>query len=405
MTPRGRVLWVNQFAATPDAGGGTRHFEFARALHPLGWSVEIAASDFHTHRRAFTERTAPYDRRVIVQEFERVPFVWLWSFPYRGNDWRRMLNWLSFAWEVAVHLGRRPKPDIIVGSSPQLFAALGAWVLARWRGARFVLEVRDLWPESLEAVSGRRGMGYWCLDRVATFLYRHADRIIVLTRGNAGAIAAKGIDPARIRYVPNGVDASRWPELDRPERGTFTAVYAGAHGPANGLDVVLSAADRLRKDPRIRFLLVGDGPAKMALQADATRRALPNVEFRPSVPKDRLPTLFAEADAGLMVLIDTPLFAFGVSPNKLFDYLAARLPVVCNVAGEVADMVRAAGAGEQARDASAEALADAVLRLAARTMAERREMGRAGREWVIAEHDRVRLAQRVAEVFGELVPG
>ena len=396
------MLWVNQFAATPGDGGGTRHFELARALAALGWEVDIVASDFHIHRRVFTHRTSPGDHQVIEERVDGIRFLWLWAFPYRQSNWRRMLNWISFAWEV----GRRPErispADVVIGSSPQLFAALGAWLLAWRRRAPFVFEVRDLWPESLEAVSGRRGIGYWVLDRLATFLYRRADRIIVLARGSASAIEARGVPPTQICYVPNGVDPTGWPAIERPDRASFTSLYAGAHGPANGLEVVLDAAERLLARPEFRFLLVGDGPVKSQLQADAARRQLTNVEFRSSVAKTALPALFAEADAGLMVLRDTPLFAWGISPNKLFDYLAAQLPVVCNVPGDVAAMVVAAGAGEQARDSSADALVEALVRLSQRSPDERREMGRAGRRWVSVEHDRVGMARRLAQLFVDL---
>ena len=180
-------------------------------------------------------------------------------------------------------------------------------------------------------------------------------------------------------------------------------MYAGAHGPANGLDVVLEAAALLRDEPRVRFLLVGDGPSKPALVASAAAAGLGNVEFRDPVAKREIPRLFADADAGLMVLRDTPLFAFGVSPNKLFDYLGASLPVVCNVPGEVAGMLADAGAGEQAADGSAAALADAVRRMLAHPPERRAEMGRAGRAWVTREHDRPVLAQRLDALLSSLL--
>ncbi|HEV2180395.1 MAG TPA: glycosyltransferase family 4 protein, partial [Gemmatimonadaceae bacterium] len=185
-------------------------------------------------------------------------------------------------------------------------------------------------------------------------------------------------------------------------RAPFTLVYAGAHGPANGLDTVLAAAALLLDHP-IRIVLVGDGPAKSELQTRAAREQLPNVEFRDPVPKTAMPNLLASAHAGLMVLRDAPLFAFGVSPNKLFDYLAAGLPVVCNVPGDVAAMLRNAQAGEQANDPSPRALADAIVRLAQRTPDALRAMGDAGRAWIGREHSRTVLAQRLDSALRPLV--
>jgi glycosyltransferase involved in cell wall biosynthesis len=172
-------------------------------------------------------------------------------------------------------------------------------------------------------------------------------------------------------------------------------VYAGAHGPANGLDVVLNAAALLRDEARIAFVLVGDGPAKDALMQQARSSELSNVEFLDPVSKARIPQVLAACDAGLMVLKDVPLFAFGVSPNKLFDYWGAGLPVVCNVPGEVAGWVRDANGGVQAADASVEALAEAVRILLAMGPERRAALGLSGREWVRREHDRPVLAARL----------
>jgi glycosyltransferase involved in cell wall biosynthesis len=240
---------------------------------------------------------------------------------------------------------------------------------------------------------------------VARYLYRRAERIIVLARGAGDYLRERGVAEERLVYIPNGVDVTQFAGTRQEPEGSFVALYAGAHGPANGLDVVLRAAELLRGHSHIRFLLVGDGPAKASLVASARERGLDNVEFRDPVSKHEVPSLLGRASAGLMVLRDAPLFSFGVSPNKLFDYLGARLPVVCNVPGEVAEMLRAAGGGEQAADTSPEALADAVLRMAGRTPAQRAAMGDSGREWVAREHGRPVLAERLDGVLRALLPG
>lgn len=399
----GSLLWINHFAVTPRDGGGTRHFEMGRALVERGWDVAVAACDFHLHQRRYTRRPEAEVRSVLREVIDGVSFHWLWAAPYQRNNWRRGWNWLSFARSVTAWEPEGGRPDLVIGSSPHLFAALAGSRLARRWNVPFVLEVRDLWPESLLAAGGRKGPAYYVLDRIARHLYARADRILCLARGAQQYLAEHGVDPAKIEYVPNGVDSGAFAAVERPARDTLTLVYAGAHGPANGLATVLAAAERLRGEAGIRFLLVGDGPAKPGLVASARARGLSNVEFRDPVPKAQVPALLAEANAGLMVLRDTPLFSFGVSPNKLFDYFGAALPVVCNVPGEVAGMVRDAGGGEQAADSSAEALEGAIRRLAARAPAERVEMGRAGRAWVRREHDRGILSDRLDQILQEVV--
>jgi len=396
VTPRTpHLLIVNHFALAPDMGGGTRHIELGRELTQRGWRVTIAASDFHVLERAYARREGTSDKGVIEEVVNGVRLRWLWSSPYDRNDRRRIANWLSFARSVVRTRWAEDPPDVVLGSSPHLFAALGAWRVARRLGVPFVLEVRDLWPESLGATARRRGPGYWGLWVTARFLYRAATRIVVLSRGVQKYLEERGVPSSRIVYVPNGADLRAFGEQATQRGDVMRLVYAGAHGPANGLDVVLGAAALLRHDPRVSFLLVGDGPAKDGLVQQARRDGLTNIEFVDAVPKARIPHLLASFDAGLMVLKDVPLFAFGVSPNKLFDYWGAGLPVICNVPGEVAGWVREANGGVQTADATPGSLAQSILSLLAMGAERRAALGAAGREWVRREHDRPVLAARL----------
>ncbi len=397
-----RLLWVNHFAVAPDMGGATRHVEVGRELVRLGWHVTIVASDFHLHRRTYMRRAGASDRAPVREMIDGVEVEWLWASPYAGNDARRVANWLSFSRSLARFDAGARSPDIIIGSTPHLFAALASWRLARRHGIPFMLEVRDLWPESLGVGGGRRGPGYWGLWVLSRFLYRVADRILVLARGVGGFLAGQGIAAEKIVYVPNGTDVSRFMAGGaHPARESVRLVYAGAHGPANGLDTVLDAALALRDEPRVSFLFIGDGTAKAELKTRAHAIGLTNVEFADSVPKAGMPAVLASCDAGLMVLKDVPLFSFGVSPNKLFDYWGASLPVVCNVPGEVAEWVRTARGGMQTADASATALATTIRELLALSPGERRALGESGRGFVEREHDRPVLAARLDEVLRE----
>jgi len=395
------LLWINHFAVTPSDGGGTRHFELARELTRRNWHVTIAASDFHLHTRGYTRRPSATARAPISEQIDGVTFLWLWAAPYERNDWRRAHNWLSFQRSLAHWHSNGSRPDVIIGSSPQLFAALAGYRMARRLHVPFLFEVRDLWPESLIAAGGRKGPAYHTLGAIARHLYKHADRVIVLTRGVAGFLEQRGVPHDKLIYIPNGADTETYIPHIRSRR-PFTLIYAGAHGPANGLETVLDAGELLADQP-VRMLLVGDGPSKSELRAKAERRELANVEFLDPVPKSEMPALLSRADAGLMVLRNAPLFSYGVSPNKLFDYLAAGLPVACNVPGEVAKLLHQSGAGEQARDSSARALADAIMRIAMRTPRERERMGTSGREWVAREHSRPVLGKRLDHALRDVM--
>jgi glycosyltransferase involved in cell wall biosynthesis len=397
------LLIVNHFALAPDMGGGTRHIELGRELIRLGWDVTIAASDFHVLERRYLRRSSADDRRVLDESIDGVRMRWFWASAYERNDGRRIANWLSFARSLTRERWTGTAPDVVLGSSPQLFAALGGWRVARRLRVPFVLEIRDLWPESLDVAGTRRGAGYWGLWTLARFLYRSAARIIVLARGVQTYLVHHGIQPERIVYVPNGADVSAFAPPSARSGDGVRVVYAGAHGPANGLDVVLDTAARLRHEKRLQFVLVGDGPAKAGLVERARSAGLTNVTFHDPVPKSQIPALLASCDAGLMVLKDVPLFSFGVSPNKLFDYWGAGLPVVCNVPGEVASWVRESKGGLQTANASAEALEQSLRALVAMSADERRSLGLSGRAWVTREHDRPVLAGRLDAAVRPLV--
>ncbi len=376
----------------------------SRELIRRGWEVTLAASDFGLHSRKYTRRMDVRDRSVICEDLNDVAFRYLWSAPYEANDWRRVWNWCTFARSLMQWSPDLGRPDVVIGSSPHLFAAFAGHRLAHRWNVPFALEVRDLWPESMVAAGGGKGIAYAVLRWIADYLYRRADVIVCLSRGTLAYLRdERSIPENKLRFVPNGVDPDAFALHQRVERRTMTLVYAGAHGPANGLETVMDAADCLRDRRDVRFQLVGDGPVKPDLQRRAEQMRLDNVTFLDPVPKARIPEVLAAADAGLMVLRETPLFAFGVSPNKLFDYMGAALPVVCNVPGEVETMVRDAGAGEQAAGGSGEELAAAVRRLVDRSPEERAAMGEAGRTWVSREHGRAVLAERLDGILRELV--
>lgn len=398
------VYWVNQFAVTPDQPGGTRHHDMAAALRSRGYDVKVVASDLNLMSRRYTRRHDGTDRRMIEQDVAGVPFVWLPAGSYRSNDWRRAASMVVFAGYALRYLLRTAqRGDVIIGSSPQLLVALASRIAAFLRRATFVLEIRDLWPESLTGVSGQRSALAVLLRVLADALYRTSSAVIILAEGSRDSIVRHGGPPKRIVYIPNGVDPDafsrpvgelpvslRWVE----EHPTF--VFAGAHGPANGLELVLDAACLLRErgSEEIRVLLVGDGPIKHRLETDVERRGLTNVVFHDPIPKESIPSLLRRCAGGLMILEDVDLFSYAVSPNKLFDYLASDLPVITNVAGEVGRIVKQARAGVVVPPSDAAALADAIEQVARGGV----ELPR-GSAYVREHHDRRRLASRLARVI------
>jgi len=398
-------LWlVNHYAILPQQAGGTRHYTLVRELVKRGHQVTIIASSFdHTTRKELHILDGAPSRLEVV---DGVRFLWLRTPPYEGNSAQRLWNMMVFARKV---LGLRAAdlsgpPDVILGSSPHLFAAWAAERLARRYRVPFVLEVRDLWPQSLvDLGSFSEGHPFirW-LEYIERGLYRRARHVITLLPGAKEHIAQKGGHPDRITWIPNGIDADSLPLPEPPTpKDAFELMYAGTHGLANGLQVVLEAAEKLQDRP-VRFRLVGDGPDKPRLMAMAEEKGLKNVVFEPPVPKSQIPGLLREADAFLMVLRDSPVFRWGVSPNKLFDYMAAARPVIFSVNTPL-NPVAVAGAGITVPAEDADALAEAALELSATSPEERWQMGLRGRKYVEENHNLNLLANKLELVLSNVV--
>jgi glycosyltransferase involved in cell wall biosynthesis len=239
-------------------------------------------------------------------------------------------------------------------------------------------------------------------------LYRRADRVLSLLPGAADYIADHGGTAEKTVWLPNGIDLE-WIPDPQPidDKPTFTAMFAGAHGAANGLDDVLTAAEILQKssdDPvagSIRFKLVGDGREKPRLMKRAQQLGLKNVEFAPPVPKQQVYATLQEADAFLMVLENSPVFQWGISPNKLWDYMACARPVIFSVSTPF-NPIDEARAGVTAQPGDPQSLADAIKYLASQPLSTRQEMGRRARQHVERHHSFASLAGQLEKVLHEL---
>jgi glycosyltransferase involved in cell wall biosynthesis len=388
MTAEKRVIVFNHFAVPRDQPGGTRHVELFSRLP--GWNYTIIAS----HRNLSTGETQAHAPGFVFVPVTR----------YRANGMSRVLNWISYAITATFAALAKPRPDVVYASSPHLLAALAGWLVAKVRRARFVLEIRDLWPQVLVDMGHLQesSLLYRLLHELEKFLYRQAECIVVMAPGSKTALEQMGVAPSKITYIPNGADPEDFvPSADRETlRGKYgftklTAVYAGAHGPANGLSLLLDAADEIRELP-IDIVLVGDGVLKNELMDTARMRDLRNVRFLAPIPKSEIPDLLAAADVGLHVLADVDLFRTSVSPNKVFDYMAAGLFVVTNCPGAVTELVETSGAGIGVGPTD---LVEGLRFACKLDTAELTAAGDHGRAWLEREQSRTAMATRLEGIL------
>ena len=379
--------------------------EWAKAGHDV--SVVTCAPNHPSGRVYAGYRNLPWQ----VETIDGIRTVRLWTYLAANQGvLRRAASYMSYMLVATLAAPLLPRPDVVISTSPQFFCGLAGYLVSRVRGVPWVLEIRDLWPDSIVAVGALgRGTAVGLCERIEAWAYRKADRIVPVTDSFRGHIERRGAAAEKITVVKNGVDLERF---CRPERdqglarelgvaGKFTAAYFGTHGMAHALDSILEAAELLRDDPRIVFLLVGDGAERRRLQAKKEQLGLANVVMLEQQPKERMPALWGLSDAAVVSLRKSQVFR-QVIPSKLFEAMGAGVPIVLAVEGEARDIVEGAGCGIPVEPENAEELAAAVRQLAERPELGR-EMGAKGRACVAREYDRKVLAARLAGVLAELV--
>lgn len=404
---RGLRIWIiNHYAKQPNDSGGLRHWHLARKLVKEGHKPVIIASGFR-HRGIGGERLTK-GARVGLQEWEGVKYIWLRTPSYKGNSARRLWNMISFSLGVLVNRRVRelPAPDVVIGSSPHLFAALAAHRWAQRLRVPFVLEVRDLWPDSLIQVAG---VSPWhplvlLLRRVEKFLYRGADRIISLLP-SADDHFRRMAPHAEVAWIPNGTDLDyRFPAASNRSRDLFHVLYAGSHGPANALDCMIEAArivERRGFGDQILFRFIGSGPEKSRLIDQVRDAGQTNVRFEDPVPKHGMSRVLQDADVLMGSTLDLDLYKFGISPNKLIDYLASGRPIVWGTAASN-DPVSEAGAGMTVAAEDSSGIADAVLALFEMSEEGRQQMGNRGRAYATRVHSYETLASKLSRLLMEV---
>jgi glycosyltransferase involved in cell wall biosynthesis len=285
---------------------------------------------------------------------------------------RRTLDFLSFM--VMGILGGlfEAKPDVVVSTSPQFFAAVAGWILAGLRRVPFVFELGDLWPASIAAVGIMRpGIVLRLIEKLELHLYARAESVVSLTYSFKTNLMMRGINQNKIAVIPNGVDLWRYGARDRDidlarqwdTNGYFIIGYVGTHGMAHALGNILDAAEILRNFEKIRFLLVGAGAEREQLVFDAKKRCLNNIIFMPSQPKITMPSVWSLCDIALVHLKDDAVFA-GVIPSKIFEAMAMGLPILMSVPeGEASQIILSEKAGLCIPPENAQVLADTIIDL------------------------------------------
>lgn len=404
-----RILFLSNYFPPEVNAPATRLYEHARQWIDDGHTVDVLTSVPNFPEGEVYEG---YENQLTEEERDgihatRVP---MYISPNKGIV-RRAMSYISFMLSACWYAGRIPTPDVLVATSPQFFAALaGAWV-AWWKDVPFVVEIRDLWPESVVAVGAMdRNLVVRFFEWVERKLYEMADHIVVVTDAFKDEIAEKGISPDKISVVKNGIETDWWErsldegrlaalQREHDLQGKFVASYIGTIGMAHRADVLLEAAQRC-DDPDIVFMVVGTGAKRSELAARQAELQLDNFRLVDKVPKETVPYLLTLSDASVVHLRDDSLFET-VIPSKMFEAMMTRTPLVLGVRGEARSIVEAAEAGLPIPPEDPDALVEAVRRL--KENPELHEtLSENAYKHVRAHYDRAVLAREYASLLEEV---
>ncbi len=403
-----RVLMLNQLFQPEPAFKG---LPLAKALRELGHEVQVltglpnypGGKVYPGYKVRWTQRE--WLDGIAVHRVIHYP-------SHDRSGLRRMANYLSFAASAALlGPGLVKPPEVIYAYNLITLAAAARRWRARW-GAKLVLDVQDLWPESVLGSGMMRNrlltalLARWCLHE-----YRRADALVVLSPGFRRNLIARGIPAKKINVIYNWCDeaAIRVPPQRMPNEefppDKFHVVFAGVMGVSQSLDVVIEAASRLLSEaPEVLFTLVGGGTEPPRLARRIAAIGLENVRLLPQRPMTTMGEVYAAADALLVHLRDDPLFAITI-PSKVQVYLHAGRPILCGVRGDAAELVERSGAGLCFPPNDHEALAAAVLRLRAMSPEARRMMGQRGKKFYEEHLSFRRGVAQLDAVFRRVSPG
>lgn len=397
-------IWViNQFAGKPDSGWGERHFYLSKHWLEQGNEVNIISGSFNHMFSKLPDAPQKYN----FEHVEGRNFCWVKVPHYNPQSILRFWSMMVFAWRVLfLPINKVGKPSVIIVSSMPIFPILTAyWLKKRYKATRLIFEIRDLWPLTpilLGGISKNHPfvrLMFW----IEKFGYKKSDYIVSLLPNAAKYIDPISKDPAKFKYIPNGLSEDLLEEDSLEEdvllaipKNKFIIGYAGTLGMANALEYFVEAAKKLTTYQDIHFVLVGDGYLKVSLMESA--KGFDNITFIRKIRKNQVQSLLTLFDVCFVGRNDSTLFQYGVSANKYFDYMLAGKPIL-DSNNYIKDPVELSGGGIIVKPDSVDAIVEGVLSLYRMSSDERMAMGQKGKCYVKEFHDMRQLSNRYSELF------
>lgn len=328
-----KYLIINHYATVPSFNGGTRHFDMAKELIKLGHEVTIIASSYNHFMKKETKKYKN-NQKFLKENIDGVNFIWINTIGYKNTIFR-IINMVDFYIKVKNSISNLNLKDIdiVIGSTVHFLAAQVALDIARKYDAKFIFEERDFWPQTFIDFGkiSEKNIISKLLFKYESYFYRNADKIIVLFPKADKYVLSKNVPENKIIYLPNGysestdIDEVNNSELIKLYSGK-TITYIGSHGIANDLDKILDLAFYC-SDLDIKFIFIGDGLEKEKLIKRKKEENLNNVYFFDSINKNQVPYILKLTTFEIISIKNSPLYKYGFSMNKLYDYMNSARPI------------------------------------------------------------------------------
>lgn len=407
------IIYINHYAGSDRHGMEYRPYFMAKRWVQAGHNVTIAASSY-SHLRS--PNPDLQGQKTMEEEIDGIRYFWIHGPNYLGNGIGRIKNMLSFLrglFQYEQQITAQGKPDVVIASSTYPLDIYPAHKIAKKYGAMLIYEVHDLWPLSpMELGNMSKYHPYIMLMQAAeNYCYKNSDYVVSLLPKAEEHMKEHGLADGKFICIPNGIVKEDWEKPIVPNKapyfdllnqfrneGYFLIGYAGAHGVANALDSFIEAGKQL-KGQKVKLIMVGQGPERNRLMQKIVDMDLSDtVETLSAVKRDDVPALLEQFDALYVGLQRQPLFRFGVSPNKLMDYMMAAKPVIFAIeAGN--DMVKEANCGISIPPEDSDAIAEAAIKLAETTKVDLEKMGQRGKKYILKNHEYGVLSQKFLDVF------